>query len=884
MFKSISLAKITAAICLMIAAASAIASRPVANDPNWTFHSSFDNNPRKIIDTPDRVYFFVHQCVYNLTSYGSYYNIPSGAVLYIDKADMAGGIKDLRKTANLSGTDMRLFSVDPETGIIVIAYLDGGIDVITPDNNIRYISDIKKRSFPGANVINAISFDPKTHNAWIAAGDGFICISATSLEVIRTGWLGTNVSDICPVGDRVVAIIDGGFYEAPSGADVRRRESFTSIASVSSGIAGTPLRILPLGNTCFGYVTSTGAIIRGFVAANGKWDREAFKYDGAILQAQNISVADRLEQTVLPTKNGYYIASSANAYFLNRSATDGSAPTFITQSLPSGSTLYSASYDQKTFWFYRNRSEFISRDINNKSWSEPEVFTYSGPLVCKDVDFIYSPNHGFLSVNREPNVKQLGIDCVMSPLVTSFRNGKWTNLSPVHNKPYYADENQSFYNTWLNNRHLYPIGNPLGVAVDPVFPEYMHVGSTWCGVAAINIEDPRKYPILSTVPGYVFSAYPSQTDLPKQTWGTFTGSCCAGFDGDNVLWVFRNNTWNSNSSLKNDVIFRYWTPEARKAALESGDVSLAGNWKELSLPGEYSPEFWNYAKALRHPVNKGKLVAAIHGGNSKGRPLIIFDHKGTLENTSDDKFTYVYNVRLENGALMKFGYIKDLIENPLTGELLILAFTDSFIINPSDPITDGIIPGKILTFKSDFGSGCEFLSPLKAYAACYDEYGRLWIGGDESGIIGLNADRSELIAHYTTSNSPLPSNRIYGLGWNPETKSLFASTDQTILEIKVDNITGAPIGNGIQDPFLTPTVVRPDYTGTIAIHNIPKGATLKVTDANGKTVANIPDPEHGVAFWNLLDKDGRRVPTGLYKVSDATATTDFPTLDVVLTR
>ena len=57
-----------------------------------------------------------------------------------------------------------------------------------------------------------------------------------------------------------------------------------------------------------------------------------------------------------------------------------------------------------------------------------------------------------------------------------------------------------------------------------------------------------------------------------------------------------------------------------------------------------------------------------------------------------------------------------------------------------------------------------------------------------------------------------------------------------------------------------------------------------MTDANGKTVANIPDPEHGVAFWNLLDKDGRRVPTGLYKVSDATATTDFPTLDVVLTR
>lgn len=889
MFKSISLAKITAAICLMIAATSAIASRPVANDPNWTFHSSFDNNPRKIIDTPDRVYFFVHQLPYHKTEYNKYYSIPAGAIFYLEKNNPDIGLQDLHKKTALSGSDMRLFAVEPSTGLIVIAYNDGGIDLITKDNKVTYIADIRNRQFPGACLINSISFDPISHNTWISTGSGFLCIDADTLSIIHNVEWNASVSDICPVGDRTIAIIDGALYEAPASCDLTRRDSYKSIATVTSGIAGTPLHLFPLGKKFFGYVTTTGAVIKGILLNNGLWDREAFVYDGAILKNDGISVVDRTEHTIIPTATGYYISSASKAYIIDAPVTDNDKPVLTTVALPSGSTLYSSSYDKTTFWSYRERGEFLCRTLSGTAWSDPITYKTQSPLVCKDVDFLYSPQHGFICVNREPNNKCGYIWTVMPLLTTSFKNGKWHNLSPAHNRPYYADENANFNNKWNSDRNLYPLGNPMGNVIDPVFPDYIHSGSNWCGFASTNIADPRKYPILSTVPGYAFSSYPCQTDLPKQNWGTFTGTFCAGFDVDNILWCFRSTGYDYSSDNIHKITFRYWTPDARRASLENGDPSLAGNWKEIYINDtNLLPYFWTNALALRHPKNKGKLIAAfqdgVDRGNLSGCAVVIYDHKGTLDNNTDDTLTSFFRLRIDNGSQTSIGYINDIKEDPLTGEILLMSYYDTYIIDPSSPVSDGVIPAKVLTFKSDFGTGCEFLSPFTATSACYDEYNRLWMGGQNGGVIGLNSDRSELIAHFTTRNSPLPSDGVYGLGWNPETKSLFISTDMGIAEVNVNAELDISGNNGIQDPFLTPTVVRPDYTGTVAIHNIPKGAALKVTDANGKTVANIPDPEHGVAFWNLLDKDGRRVPTGHYKVSDATATTGFPTLNVILTR
>ena len=886
--KSISLAKVITAVCILLASHTASASRPVAADPDWTFHSAFDNRPRKIVDTADAVYFFVHQTPYSATDHNLYYSTPAGAVFFLDKNDTAAGLQDLRRVAPLSGADMRMFAVDPVTGLAVIAYSDGGVDLVTRDHKVTYFSEIRDRSFPGASVINSISFDPVSHNVWISAGTGYLSISASTLSLIQNVEWGVSVSDICPVGSSIIAIIDGAMHEAKAGSDIARRESFVPIPTVTDKIAGVPLHIFPLGERFFGYVTSTGAVIKGKQLANGVWDREAFVYDGGILQNVANIVSDRTEHTIIPTAKGYYISSASKAYLITNAGADGSSPAITTVALPSGSTYWSSSCDHQTFWAYRERGEFVCRTRNGSAWSEQGVYKTASPLVCKDIDFTYSPVHGFIAVNREPGKKIDKVDTVMPVLTASYRNGRWTNLSPAHNRPYYADENASFLNTWNSQRNLYPLGNPMGSVVDPVFPDYMHSGSNWCGLAATNISDPREYPILSTVPNYVFAKFPCQTDIARQNWGTFTGTYCAGFDADNVLWAFRSTGYDYDESKRNYVTFRYWTPEARRASLESGDPSLAGNWKEISVRDEsLLPIFWTVAKALKHPKNKGKLIVSFHDGGNRGISLdgsaiVIYDHKGTLENTADDSLAKIFRMRLDNGAQTSFGYVNDIQEDPLTGDIVVMTFYDTFVIDPSASPVDGVMPAKVLTLKSDVGHGYEILSPVTATSACFDEYNRLWIGAEKGGVIGLNADRTEMIAHFTTHNSPIPSDGIYGLGWNPETKSLFISTDLGIAEVRVDS--PEPESDGILDPFITPEAVGPDYAGTVAIHNIPAGATLKVTDADGKTVANVPDAVNGTSYWDLRDRSGRRVPTGRYTVSDATATTGFPAMSVTVTR
>lgn len=887
--KSISLTKIFATFCFLIAASGASASKPVADDPDWIFHSSFDNRPRKIVDTPDAVYFFVHQTPYSRTDYNQYYSTPNGAVFYIDKSDTASGIHDLHRTANLSGGDMRMFAVEPVTGLVIIAYNDGGIDLVTKEHKVKYISAIRDRNFPGASQISSISFDPVSHNVWIGAGTGYLCISATTLSPLHDVEWGEPVNDICPAGDRIIAIINGAIHEAPAGTDVRRRNSFRAIPSVTTGIAGTPVHLFPLGDSFFGYVTTTGAVIKGKLLASGTWDREAFVYDSAILQNEANTVTDRMEHTVMPTARGYYISSAAKAYLIDAPETPGQAPSFKTVAMPSGGTCHSSSYDQKTFWTYRERGEFLSRTLNGSAWSEPAVYKTEAPLVCKDVDFMYSPVHGLIAVNREPNRKMDFVSTVMPVLTSAYREGKWTNLSTAHHRPYYADENKAFINTWNSKRDLFPLGNPMGSVVDPLFPDYMHSGSNWCGYASTNLADPKKYPLLTTVNGYAFASYPCLKTLPKQTWGTFTGTFCAGFDADNVLWMFRSRGYDSDDSRKNDITFRYWTPEARRAALESGDPSLADTWKEIYVKSDPMPVFWTVAKAMKHPRNKNRLIASFQDGAERGPALsgsaiVIYNHKGTLDDSSDDSVTPVYRLQVENGALMPFGFINDIQENPLTGEVILLAYNDTFIIDPTAPVSNGIMPAKILTFGSEGGSECEFLSPVTATCACFDEYNRLWIGAESGGVIGLNADRSELIAHYTTQNSPLPSDGIYGLGWNPETKSLFISTDMGIVETKFDSDAQAADAGSLTDPYVMPRTVRPEYAGTVAIHNIPAGVSLKVSDADGNIVADIPPAVNGVTYWNLLDRSGRLVPTGRYTISDATATRDFPAQTVVVTR
>lgn len=883
----ISLKAILVTLSLLVTVPALLASRAGTGtlDPDWIWHSSFDDGIRKVIDTPTRVYFFVHQRPYFISSeYKGYYKQPSGAIFFLDKSNPEAGIQDYHHFAAFSGLDMRLFAVNPDNDMKVIAYHDGGIDLIDADNKVTYISVIKNRPLPGATVINAINIDRGNGDIRISTNQGFLHLNKEG-KVITYAEYGKKVSDICRVGDRIIAIIAGRLYEAPATANLTRLDSFQEIPGVTGD---TPTYLMPLTDTSLAYLNEGNAII-GMSHNGTSWSVATITSDGGISESNGtILVAHKQDHSVIPTADGYYLASDGKAYFVKKPAEAGAMPSVTAIDLVSGSSRYSSSYDGKTVWSYTNRGKFFSTTYPDRTSSE--AIRPAAPLFTQDVRFIYSPEHGFLSVNIDPQ-KRADIATPRFPaLLTAYRDGQWVNLSQTYNIPDVISENSTYMSTFNANIHHFPVADPVGICLDPIFKDIMHYGSIWDGTAAVNLDNPRKMPVM------YLSSINGMSSLPVYTFtngncgwasnnGNYTGMCIAGYDVDGNIWLYRSTAMSISPTPKTHELW-YWTPDARREALVNSDASKYKPWGVIKFDMPNDPSAFLYAKTLLHPLNANKIMLYSQGC---GANITIVDYNGTLEDSSDDDIKMFSKIMLPSGASGNPGYVNDFIENPITGEIVICTRNETFVINSDAEVTDGRINGRNLSVPSETGSSYDFLSPMICNSACFDEYGRLWCAIASGGVIGFSPDYSRVIAYYNTDNSPLLSNNIHGLGWNPDTKSLFISTDCGIVEVKVDSYSVAADSSGtasdaLQAPFATPETVTPDYTGTVAVHNVPAVTTLRVTDSRGRLIRSLPASESGVTYWDLLDNSGKRVPTGRYSIEDATGDSDFRAISVTVVR
>lgn len=870
---------ITAIILSVLTLAPAAASAPRGkSNPKVKIHTAFHDMPRKVMDTPDYTYFFVHQHTYAATQFQGYFSTPSGGILFVDKNNTSTGIHDLAQAAPLSGADMRMASADPASGLLVIAYNDGGVDLVTPDRKVTYIDRLKLSSTPGTAIINGISFDPATHDVWISTRTGFLKIEYSSLAPDLMADWGDTVTDICPVGDKVVAVINDRICEAPL-AEAVYRGSFKEIPGVTSG---KPTILMPLSPNHFAYLAANGQISM-VTHADNKWTRSNAGNAGNAVQNAQYVVVNPVEQAVTLTSKGYYIATPTAAYLLSRPADAASAPSVRTVALPSGATLYNSSYDLSTFWFFYDKGSFCSRTLSGSEWSEPQIFAHNGPRTSNNTYFRYSPKYGLVMTNRSHGLLCTDVSEVSPTLVSVYKDGKWTNKSPVYHTPYRAQENSTALQSFRTNQRSYPVADPIGFQIDPVYPDVAFAGSSANGVAAFYLDDPYRNPFMfRNENDNRFNGFDVDKIFDASTWGYNCIAVALGFDSADNFWIYRN-TCLSNVHPYTDLTLFVWTPEDRKNALENGDTSSPLGMKEYFLQTETYAAFWLDGLALRNPANGTKLIITSQGGDNFGANIRVVDTKGTVDNTDDDEIKCIRKFRANTGVLYDYMSTYSLMENPVTGDVVVSGFNNVFIFNPSDPVVNGVIDARMITLRTSDGTPAEFLGGLVASTSAFDEYGRLWIGTESNGIIGVESDGTTAFAHYTTENSDLPSDRVGGIGWNPDTKTLFASCDNTVAELTVDLPATAPSAFDTETPYLYPAHVTADFGGTVAVRNA-EGLALRVIDSKGRTIRTLDPAVNGTAFWDLLDDDSRTVPSGLYYIEDATGTFAFPRLALPVTR
>lgn len=176
------------------------------------------------------------------------------------------------------------------------------------------------------------------------------------------------------------------------------------------------------------------------------------------------------------------------------------------------------------------------------------------------------------------------------------------------------------------------------------------------------------------------------------------------------------------------------------------------------------------------------------------------------------------------------------------------AFDDSFIVN---------------RIKADNNGTTDYLLAREDVSCmAVDNRGDMWFGTLTSGVYHVSADGTKVLAHYTTANSMITTDRVLSIACRPTGAAVYIGTDSGLVEFVPGMTSGEADFSRVE---VSPANVPAGYSGLVLIDKLVSGAIVTIADAGGNAVAVI-SADGGKALWNLCDKTGARVATGRYSV------------------
>lgn len=244
----------------------------------------------------------------------------------------------------------------------------------------------------------------------------------------------------------------------------------------------------------------------------------------------------------------------------------------------------------------------------------------------------------------------------------------------------------------------------------------------------------------------------------------------------------------------------------------------------------------------------------------RGYGLYIIDDNDTPEQFGDDTYRRMI-VRDTDDKVISNVYS---IAEDLDGTIWV--GTDqgpAIYYNPDRAVNEDIravrikIPRDDGTGLADYLLGTEIITSIAV-----DGANRKWVGTFNSGAYLISADGTRQIAHFTTANTPLPSNTVVSVSADLSTGLVWMGTANGIIAYRSD----APAGSdSFSSLYAYPNPVRPDYQGPVTIAGLVRDASVKITDVSGNLVYETTSTG-SEAVWDLTNYRGQRVSSGVYLV------------------
>lgn len=242
--------------------------------------------------------------------------------------------------------------------------------------------------------------------------------------------------------------------------------------------------------------------------------------------------------------------------------------------------------------------------------------------------------------------------------------------------------------------------------------------------------------------------------------------------------------------------------------------------------------------------------------------LILYDDNGTPFYQRDDKTYFTTSFVDQDGKTIAPTYIYDVVQD-LDNDLWVM-LEEGLLIIPakvdfrnSNSCTRVKIPRNDGTNLADYLLGTERINTVAV-----DGANRKWMGTESSGLYLLSEDGMETLEHFTTDNSPLPSNQILSVAIDPQSGRVFVGTGAGLMSYQGDATEGEDSLTP-ENIYAYPNPVRPDHQGVITIAGLMEETVVKIVDNGGNLVCQTRS-NGGLAVWDGRNGSGQRAASGVY--------------------
>ena len=239
-----------------------------------------------------------------------------------------------------------------------------------------------------------------------------------------------------------------------------------------------------------------------------------------------------------------------------------------------------------------------------------------------------------------------------------------------------------------------------------------------------------------------------------------------------------------------------------------------------------------------------------------GGGLLVYDPAGTPSLLNDDDWVLLRGDAGEGGLPSNDVFC---IEEDLDNEIWVGTAKGPAIFYQSASVFEPDVNASQILISQD-GNLQYLLETETIQSIIIDAGNRKWVGTQGSGVFVLAPDGLTTDHHFTTENSPLPSNDVLDIAMDYGSGEVYLGTTKGLVSYRGE---ASNWDSEMTNFRVMPNPVRADHTGPIVFDGLAYGSTIHLTDATGQRVA-VLESNGGRAVWDGKMENGVAAPYGVY--------------------